>query len=272
MTADSSVRGAEARQRRGLLRPHLRVAALGDAGAHLYHYTPPLRPRRLDAADRRTGYRRQTHSLRGGLSPLNASRATLQSSDANIVDMWLRSAEQWALAVVSTPEPQGREGQRDPRRDTGVPHPPVVHLGRTLPHVPRNTSEPRWQTRRWSAATLPGRSRRSFAATGLPGSRTPTTRTDSGGAGASSSSRRVPIPPYPRDEPGGVRRAHGGHGAYKTGIKVGDAFVKSKDCRQVAEILQPVDTAGRTRAVSGRGVGVCEDQGTGQMARTRIRG
>lgn len=130
----------------------------GDAGAHLYHYllhydlegwTPPIVA--PATADKRMAYEES-------LSPFERLARDMQSSDANIVDMWLRSAEQWALAVVSTPGHQ--EAARANEILVAIQAFPIRpwYTSDELCHMfPHMLSELQMQTRRWSAATLPGK-------------------------------------------------------------------------------------------------------------------
>ena len=97
-------------------------------------------------------------ALEESLSPFERLGARhTQSSDANIVDMWLRSggAVGTGRGVHAGP-PEAARANEILRRDTGVPIRRVVHLGRTLPLF-RTCLELQMQTRRWSAATLPGK-------------------------------------------------------------------------------------------------------------------
>jgi len=75
----------------------------GDAGPALYHYllTYDLEGWRPPVRAPQTAEKRMAHEE--SLTPFQRLARDMVTSDANVVDMWLRTAEQWAYAVLTTP-------------------------------------------------------------------------------------------------------------------------------------------------------------------------
>ena len=130
----------------------------GDAGAHLYNYfltydldgwVPPITAPMT--AEKRMAYEES-------LSAFERLARDMQSSDANVVETWLRSAEQWALSVISTPG--HGETPRANEIMSAIQHFPIRpwytadELCNMFPHM---LTELQNQTRRYSHATLPGK-------------------------------------------------------------------------------------------------------------------
>lgn len=130
----------------------------GEAGANLYHYLlnydlagwePPIVA--PTTAEKRMAYEES-------LSPFERLARDMQSSDAHVVEMWLRSAEQWAMSVIGSPGHD--ETPRANELLVAIQHFPIRpwYTADELCHMfPHMLSELHQQMRRWSAATLPGK-------------------------------------------------------------------------------------------------------------------
>lgn len=130
----------------------------GRAGAHIYHYllhydldgwTPPVMA--PVTAEKRMAYEES-------LSPFEKLARDMRASNAHVVQQWLATAEQWAMAVLTTP------GSLDaPRANevlAAIPHFPIrpwytaEELCNMFPHMLRDLH---YSTMRYTNAALPGR-------------------------------------------------------------------------------------------------------------------
>lgn len=130
----------------------------GKAGANIYHYLlnydlqgwvpPVVAP---VTAEKRMAYEES-------LSPFEKLARDMQTSDVHVVTQWLSMAEQWAMSVIGTPghqeTPQANEILAAIQHFPIRPWYTADELCNMFPHM---LAELQQTTRRWSAATLPGK-------------------------------------------------------------------------------------------------------------------
>lgn len=130
----------------------------GKAGAHIYYYllnydldgwTPPVHA--PQTAEKRMAYEES-------LSPFEKLARDMKTSDANMVEMWLRGAEEWAMAVLSTPghdeTPKAQEILASIQAFPVRPWYTARELTQMFPHMLKDL---KLTTRGWNNATVEGK-------------------------------------------------------------------------------------------------------------------
>jgi hypothetical protein len=80
------------------------------------------------------------------------------TGDAHVVEQWLRSAELWAMSVLSSPgHAEAPRAQELLQAIQAFPIRPWYTADELCQMFPHMLTELQNQTRRWSAATLPGK-------------------------------------------------------------------------------------------------------------------
>ncbi len=130
----------------------------GEAGANIYHYLlnydldgwePPITAPMT--AEKRMAYEES-------LSAFEKLARDMQASDANVVQTWLQTAEQWAMSVIGSPgHPETPKANDIVLAIQAFPIRPwytAEELCNMFPHMLTDLMQ---QTRRFSNATMPGR-------------------------------------------------------------------------------------------------------------------